>query len=71
VCFFFVFCRRTDRMYAYNSIMQQLADTHVKSVECLKLVLLFALRYEKEGPRQVHNNKTKIPATERCLTREK
>lgn len=44
---------RTDRIYAYNSIMQQLADTRVKSIECLKLVLLFALRYEREGPRQV------------------
>ena len=43
----------SDRMYAFNAVTQQLADTKVKSVECLKLVLLFALRYEKEGTRQV------------------
>eukprot|EP00227_Mantoniella_beaufortii_P017677 CAMPEP_0197586184 /NCGR_PEP_ID=MMETSP1326-20131121/8240_1 /TAXON_ID=1155430 /ORGANISM="Genus nov. species nov., Strain RCC2288" /LENGTH=572 /DNA_ID=CAMNT_0043150777 /DNA_START=220 /DNA_END=1938 /DNA_ORIENTATION=- len=44
----------SDRMYAYNSIMQQLStNSQAKSSECLKLVLLFALRYEKEGTRQV------------------
>jgi vacuolar protein sorting-associated protein 45 len=43
----------SDRVYAYNSTMELLADSQVKPKECLKLVLLFALRYEKEGARQV------------------
>ena len=43
----------SDQVFAYNSIMQQLADPKVKPVECFKLVLLFALRYEGVGSRQV------------------
>lgn len=43
----------SDRQYAYTSIMEQLTDRKVKTAECLKLVLLFALRYEKEGTRQI------------------
>ena len=43
----------TDRTYAYNAVIEQLSDHKVKPAECLRLVLLFALRYEKEGARQV------------------
>ncbi len=43
----------SDQVFAYNSIMQQLSDPQVKPVECFKLVLLFALRYEGVGTRQV------------------
>lgn len=73
---------RSDKLFAYNSVMDQLADAQVtwnlffffvrtsltlrlnnticfaecdqvKPIECLKLVLLFTLRYEKDGTRLV------------------
>jgi vacuolar protein sorting-associated protein 45 len=45
----------SDKLFAYNSVMDQLADAQVKPIECLKLVLLFTLRYEKDGTRLVDN----------------
>ena len=38
---------------AYASTLEKLGDPAVTSAACLRLVLLFALRYEKEGERQI------------------
>lgn len=45
----------SDRLYAYNSVMQQLVNPRANSFACLKLVLLFILRYETSGCKQVNN----------------
>ena len=42
-----------DRAYAYASTLEKLGDPAVTSAACLRMVLLFALRYEKEGERQI------------------
>jgi vacuolar protein sorting-associated protein 45 len=42
-----------DRAYAFAGVVRQLSDPSLKNIACLKLVLLFALRYEKEGERQI------------------
>jgi len=43
----------SDRSYAFKGVMGHLNDDKVKPFECLKLVLLFALRYGNEGRHQV------------------
>jgi hypothetical protein len=61
----------SDRIYAYNLVIQKLADLRVRIVrsvffldfnifslqvtnfECIKLVILFALRYERDYSKQV------------------
>lgn len=80
-CWRWTVYHRSDKLFAYNSVMDQLADAQVtwnlfffvwtsltlrlnnticfaecdqvKPIECLKLVLLFTLRYEKDGTRLV------------------
>ena len=44
-----------DRAFAYTSVIEQLGNHNVPNIACLKLVLLFALRYEKspEGHKQI------------------
>lgn len=39
----------SDRGYAFASLIEQLGNANVGNTSCLKLVLLFALRYEKTG----------------------
>jgi len=51
----------SDRSYAFKGVMGHLNDDKVKPFECLKLVLLFALRYGNEGRHQVCKIEQRCP----------